>query len=164
MSEKKDIRIFIDSERYEIEMSLFAGDDTDELTPMTGSVDGEPEKMQIRTLGSFDVYDDGRVEISYDETELTGLEGSRTCVSYSRESAETVTMMRTGAVSTTLVFEKGKRHHCVYSTPYMPFEVCVRTLDVKNGLAKDGTLFIDYIVEIRGARAERTKFSMTVME
>ena len=46
----------------------------------------------------------------------------------------------------------------------MPFEVCVRTLDVKNELAQKGTLFIDYIVEIRGARAERTRFSMTVME
>ena len=163
MKEKKDIRIFIDSERYEIEMSLFS--EGDELIALSdGEEHSEPETMQIRTLGSLGVYDDGRVEIAYDETELTGLEGSRTCVSFDSGNIGTVTMLRTGAVSTTLVFEKGKRHHCVYSTPYMPFEVCVRTLDVKNELAQKGTLFIDYIVEIRGARAERTRFSMTVME
>ena len=164
MREKRDIRIFIESERYEIESSLFAGDDVDVLDPLCE--DGEvakPERMQIKTHGSLEVYD-GRVEIAYDETELTGLEGSRTCVSYGTADVGTVTMLRTGAVSTTLVFEKGKRHHCVYSTPYMPFEVCVRTLDVKNELAQRGTLFIDYIVEIRGARAERTRFSMTVIE
>ena len=82
----------------------------------------------------------------------------------SADAKEMVSMIREGVVSTALVFEGGKRHHCVYNTPYMPFEVCVNTLSVENKLEKDGTLFLDYLVEIRGAKAERTKFEMKIIE
>lgn len=165
MSAKRDIKIFIKSERYEVDASLFSEElSQDILYAVAERESAEPEKMQIKTEGTFTVTDDGKVQISYDESELTGMEGSSTVVSFDMREPDTVTMIRTGAVSTTLVFEKGKRHHCVYSTPYMPFEVCVRTLDVANGLGDGGKLSIDYIVEIRGARAERTKFSMRIMD
>ena len=165
MSAKRDIRIFIKSERYEVDASLFSEELEQDAVRMFPERDSaEPEKMQIKTEGAFTVTDDGKVQISYDETELTGMKGSSTVVSFDMKEPNTVSMIRTGAVSTTLVFEKGKRHHCVYSTPYMPFEVCVRTLDVVNALVDGGKLSIDYIVEIRGARAERTKFSMRIMD
>ena len=123
----------------------------------------EPEKMQIKTEGKFSI-DGTRAQLCYDESDLTGMEGSQTCVSFDMREPQIVTMIRTGAVSTTLVFERGKRHHCMYNTPYMPFEVCVHTLQVRNGIADGGLLELDYIVEIRGARAERTKFSMRIMD
>ena len=75
-----------------------------------------------------------------------------------------VTMTRDGIVSATLVFEEGKRHHCIYKTPIMPFEVCVKTKTVTNNLEVNGELELDYIVEIRGAKAERTKLQMTYFE
>lgn len=164
MEEKKDVKIYINSVRYEVEASLFT-EETDEQTVFLPSADGdaEPEKTQIKTHGVRCVKD-GRTEISYEETELTGMEGSRTIISYTMADKGVVTMMRTGAVSTALVFEKGKRHHCVYQTPYMPFEVCVRTLEVKNDIDTTGCMELDYIVEIRGARAEHTKFSIRVIE
>lgn len=165
MSAAKDIKIYIDSTRYEVEASLFSGDDDgDGLLNMLQNVgEPEPEQMQIKTLGKLST-DNGKIEISYDETELTGMQGSSTVIVFEKNDKGTVTMMRTGQVATALVFEKGKRHHCVYSTPYMPFEVCVHTLDIKNDIDTKGTLDIDYIVEIRGARAERTKFSMQISE
>ena len=164
MEEKKDVKIYINSVRYEVEASLFT-EETDEQTVFLPTDDGdaEPEKTQIKTHGVRCVKD-GRTEISYEETELTGMEGSRTIISYTMADKGVVTMMRTGAVSTALVFEKGKRHHCVYQTPYMPFEVCVRTLEVKNDIDTTGCMELDYIVEIRGARAEHTKFSIRVIE
>ena len=75
-----------------------------------------------------------------------------------------VSMIREGAVSTVLVFEEGKRHHCIYNTPIMPFEVCVHTMKVENKLVDEGWLDLDYIVEIRGAQAERTKFRMEILK
>lgn len=164
MSREKKVRIFINSERYETDEQLFSEDGGDMCECESDGDCNEPERLQIRTEGSFAATADGRHEIAYDETELTGMEGAKTIMSYGARERDTVTMIRTGSVSTTLVFEKGKRHHCVYTTPYMQFEVCVRTLEVKNGLADGGELYIDYIVEIRGARAERTKFHMSVME
>ena len=162
---EKDIKIYIDSTRYEVEASLFSGEsDEDELLQIIENAAApEPEKMEIKTLGRL-VSDSSKTEISYDETEITGMQGSSTVIFFDKKDIGTVTMMRTGQVSTALVFEKGQRHHCVYSTPYMPFEVCVHTLDIKNHLDGEGTLDIDYIVEIRGARAERTKFSMRISE
>lgn len=165
MSEKKDVRIFINSVRYEIDSSIFEDGLSENVFSDTADTkQAEPEKMQIKTRGTFEIKDDGRAEIVYDETELTGMEGSQTVISFDTEKSGTVTMLRTGSVSTTLVFEKGKRHHCMYSTPYMPFEICVRSFEVNNRIADGGTLLIDYVVEIRGARAERTKFSMRIME
>ena len=92
------------------------------------------------------------------------MEGSTTAVSFLRSQSGIVSMTRSGAVSTVLTFEAGKRYHCVYKTPYMPFEICVRTLKVENLLMTMGTLDIDYVIEIRGARAERTKFRMQLLK
>ena len=163
MDEKKDVRIYINSVRYEVEASLFSDVDGEELLELFDCEEGdpEPERTQIKTLGNFAV-NGNVVEVSFDETALTGMEGSRTTVSFDKRTPEIVSMLRTGSVSTALVFEKGKRHHCVYNTPYMTFEVCVHTLDIQNDILDSGTVNIDYIVEIRGARAERTKFSMRV--
>lgn len=103
-----------------------------------------------------------RVVISYDESELTGMQGSRTEVGFDLDSPELITMMRTGSVTTALVFEKGKRHICTYRTEYMPFEICVNTKDVKNDLLVSGVIELDYIIEIRGAQAERTFFRIEI--
>ncbi len=165
MAAARDIRIYINSVRYEVEASLFSDDDSEALLELFDceAGDPEPERTQIKTVGTFTV-DGERAEIAFDETELTGMEGSKTSVSFDMSQPGVVTMLRTGSVSTALVFEKGKRHHCVYNTPYMTFEVCVHTLDIQNSIAEKGTVNIDYIVEIRGARAERTKFSMRIMD
>ena len=165
MPQEKDIKILIESTTYEVEASLF-GDDVsvfDEISEEDIKASLEPETMSMKTFGTFGV-DGDRAQVAYEESEATGMEGSKTAVSFDIKKPGLVTMMRTGVVSTALVFEKGKRHHCVYKTPYMPFEICVKTLDVKNHIMDTGRLELDYIIEIRGAKAERTKFSMKIAE
>lgn len=164
MSFKKEIRIKIKSVRYEVEASLFSGEDSEDvITLRADDEDNTPETIEINSVGTL--YDNGdRVEISYEETEATGMEGSVSSVSFLRSESGIVSMTRSGAVSTVLTFEAGKRYHCVYKTPYMPFEICVRTLKVENLLMSMGTLDIDYVIEIRGARAERTKFRMQILK
>ena len=157
----EEVRIRIRSVRYEVEASLFS--EEDEALRIRTSGEPEPETIEIHSVGIFSEQD-GRVELSYDETEVTGMEGSRTAVSFAAAQAGIVSMIREGAVSTVLVFEEGKRHHCIYNTPIMPFEVCVHTLKVENRLADEGWLDLDYIVEIRGAQAERTKFRMELLK
>ena len=72
-------------------------------------------------------------------------------------------MLRNGTVRTALVFEEGRRHICIYETPFMPFEVTVETDCVQNRIPEDGTLALSYTVEIKGASAEHTDFRMTVL-
>lgn len=157
----EEVRIRIKSVRYEVEASLFS--ENDEVLQLRTGGDPEPETLEINTVGTYGERD-GRAELSYDETEVTGMEGSRTAVSFAPEQAGVVSMIREGAVSTVLVFEEGKRHHCIYNTPIMPFEVCVHTMRVENKLSDEGWLDLDYIVEIRGAQAERTKFRMEILK
>ena len=160
--QKKEIRIKIHSELYEIDASLFSDDDIDTDNIPVSEESPEPEIMDINSFGNY--VDDGeRISISYNESEATGMEGSLTTVTFLKSDPSVVSMIRSGLVSTTLVFEEGKRHHCMYKTPFMPFEVCIRTIKVDNTMIGFGSLSLDYIVEIRGAKAERTRFSFQIL-
>ncbi len=167
MHTEKEIRIRLKSVRYEVEASLFSSAidaiEAEEYPFVENHRDGEPEIIEINSIGRQS-DSEGRIQISYDETEVTGMDGSTTAVSFMREQPKVVSMIREGAVSTALVFEVGKRHHCVYHTPFMPFEVCVHTLKVENRLLEEGYLDLDYVIEIRGAQAERTKFRMEILK
>ena len=165
---KKDIRMKIKSIRYEMPELLFSQLSSElagelEIAIPEGLCDSLGEELEVNTNGTLS-FEDGRIELSYDETELTGMDGSTTAISFSEDCPSLISMVREGSVSTALVFEQGKRHRCAYNTPYMPFELCVHTLKVDNKLSTDKTIFIDYIIEIRGAKAERTKMEITYFE
>lgn len=123
--------------------------------------DNGEELIELVLEGELSV-EDGRVTVSYEETELTGMAGSTTTLSFDRDNPQLVTMMREGEVQTVLVFEQGRQHFCTYQTPYMPFEICVRTYRIVNELLESGFIYLDYTLEIRGARLERNKFTMEI--
>ena len=131
---------------------------------LTAAPEEENVLLEIRTQGILTREEDGRISLSYDETELTGMEGSTTTVTFAENDPSTVTMLRYGSVTTTLVFEQEQRHICVYETPIMPFEICIYARKVENGLTMDGGhILLDYLIEIHGAKAERTLFELTVV-
>ena len=153
----KKVRVKIVTERFPLSGSLFEGKGVSEASKGEGS-----ERMEVMTQAAY--LDDGaRVSISYEESEATGLEGSRACISFHKHEPGLISMTRTGSVKTALVFEQGRRHHCVYQTPIMPFEVCVHTSKVQNALESEGVLKLDYAVELRGAQAERSKMTLTLL-
>ena len=164
---KKSIRIKLTSLREASNDHFFDSlleDDIDMFEEQELSIEEEPEgPIEMFSEGELYITDE-RVIIAYDESELTGMEGSHTQVRFERAQAGLVTMMRNGSVNTILVFEEGKRHICAYQTPYMPFEICVFTKSVKNTLLDDGKIELDYIVEIRGAQAERTQFKIEIFD
>ena len=160
----KKVRVQIITARYEVKGSLYnsamADVPSDAVAPPL--FHGETEHMEMTVEGRY--HDNGtRVCISYKESELTGMEGSTTSVSFHKSEPQTISMLRDGSVKTALVFEPSKRHLCVYQTPIMPFEVCVYTRSVRNEIETEGVLEMDYTVELRGAQAERTKFFMRVL-
>ena len=129
----------------------------------TQEADGDKDKIELITEGNFYKKGDDYY-VTYKESELTGMEGSHTQVRFERANPGLVTMMRNGSVNTILVFEAHKRHICTYQTPYMPFEICVFTKSINNSLLENGKIELDYIVEIRGAQAERTRFTIQIFE
>ena len=120
-----EVRIKIRSVRFEVEASLFSSDEYDGTEEFCEIESAEPETVEINTIGML-TERDGRVEVSYKETEVTGMEGSTTAVTYMKGQEGIVSMLREGVVSTALVFEEGKRHHCVYNTPFtIGFYTCL---------------------------------------
>ena len=152
----KKVRVRIVTDREELLESLFDG------VRHEDAPSAEREHMEMTVEARY--HDDGeRVSIAWDESDASGMQGSRTNVSYQKNAKGVVTMLRTGAVKTALVFERGQRHHCVYQTPLAPFDVAVATNAVKNEIEESGTLMLDYAVELRGGTCERTKMCMTVL-
>lgn len=168
---KEYVSVSITSERSAVKADLFDAVYQKEIAELTEDVsimvpeqleqEQEGEVLEMITEGLVRVRS-GRVEIVYDEGELSGMEGSRTVISYAKGEPQTVSMIRTGAVSTVLVFERGVRHLCNYETPYMPFQIGVFALAVDNRLESDGEICLDYLIEIRGAQAERCKMTLKV--
>lgn len=168
---KEYVSVSIVSERSAVKANLFDAvyekqiseldEDVEIMLPERLEDEQDCETLEMITEGIVRVRS-GRVEIVYDEGELSGMEGSRTTVSYAKNEPRTVSMIRTGAVSTVLVFERGVRHLCTYETPYMPFQIGVLALSVDNRLESEGEIVLDYLIEIRGAQAERCKMTMKV--
>ncbi len=161
----KRVRVRIETERYEVGGSLFYPPMPPSYTPPEEEENvscAEADRVELLTEARY--RDDGtRVSISYEEGELSGMKGSTTTLSFTKNEPGLLSMTRTGAVRTALLFECGRRHTCIYNTPLMPFEVCVATRKVQNEIETGGTLYLDYLVELRGAEAEHTKFKLTIL-
>ena len=173
MLTKQELMITIKTVRQGISVPLFSEDgepneavDEENLPNEEENEDYDPEfdgpeEAEIMMEGRL-IKTSTRAELVYEEGELTGMEGSTTKIAFRLDDPELVTMMRGGAVSTALVFQPHQRHVCVYNTPFSAFEVCVHTLEVRNELLEKGEMYLDYLIEIHGAKTERCKMTLTV--
>ena len=83
---------------------------------------------------------------------------------FDKKTPGLVSILREGAVSTALVFEEGRRHLCVYETPYFPIELCVNTLSLENTLTYNGGFIrAEYLVEMNGILAEKTIITISLL-
>ena len=90
----------------------------------------DSEVIELITDGTF--YQKlGKFFIRYNESELTGLEGVTTTITIDNDM---VSLLRTGALTSELVFEKGKRHISLYNTEDGAFTVTVNTSQINNTL------------------------------
>lgn len=123
--------------------------------------DGENrEQTELISEGKYEKLPDG-YKISYEESEATGYEGSTTALSVL--DGKKVIMERSGAVSSNLIVEMGKKHHCVYGTPYGDFMVGVNATSVISTLNDDGgKLDFKYVVDINSSYAGDFEISIEV--
>ena len=179
MLSRRNVMIWIHTSRRGISIPLFRlggeaepddgetpedeEDMPDELPDWEEDSGDEPEQADLLMEGKL-VTTSRRAELVYEESELTGMEGAVTKICFEQNSPGLVSMLRSGTVSTALVFEAGRRHICVYHTPFSCFEVCVQTLEVQNRLLEEGTLFLDYLIEIHGLRTEHCRMNLRICD
>ena len=94
----------------------------------TQEIDGEePEVMELQTEGTLQTFRD-RTELSYAETEMTGLEGVTT--SFVLYGKERIVLRRTGdKLSNEMCFMLGEKHNSLYE---MEFGTLLLTVEARR--------------------------------
>lgn len=120
----------------------------------------EPEHIDLMTEAKL--YErNGKYYITYDETELTGLEGTRTMV---KMDGATVSMIRTGTYPSELLFAEDQRHVGLYQTEFGALTISTHTRRLDNTIGENGgVLEIEYTIEVDNSMVGHHRFRMTVV-
>ena len=74
----------------------------------------DPDSTELMTEGTMVLTEDG-MRLSYQESELTGMEGTTTTFEI---TGKRVILRRTGTTNSQMVFEEGMQHTSLYETPF----------------------------------------------
>ena len=124
--------------------------------------DNESDSIELITDGEYLYSESGETTFTYMESELTGLEGTRTSFTV---SPNTVTMLREGKLNSRMIFEEGKKHIFLYDTPFGAATMGVNTHHLASELGeKGGEMEIDYILDFEHAVIGHNKFKINIRE
>ena len=124
--------------------------------------DAEDETVELVTEGCLERDGEDGYTLSYQESEVTGLEGTLTTFQIEKDR---ITLMRVGEVNSQMVFEQGRRHLSMYNTPYGAMSIGVSTKRMEASMQPNGgRIEIDYAIEIDHAVAGENLFRITVKE
>lgn len=89
----------------------------------------------------------GKYYVSYEESELTGLTGTKTTV---KLDGKNVSLIRTGTYPSQMIFAENQRHVGLYQTPVgTSMTIATHTSRVENTVGENGgALILDYTIEV----------------
>lgn len=121
-----------------------------------------PDETELMTEGSMTIAGDGGIILEYQETELTGMEGTTTRFTI---RDDTVTLTRAGGVNSQMIFQRGKRHSSLYETPWgtMTVDIATTTLAYRLG-SQGGVLEIKYTIAVDHQVTGENQFKIRVRE
>ena len=121
--------------------------------------DTEPDSIELMTEGVLELTREGMV-LSYQESELTGLEGTTTAFEI---RGPQVILSRTGNVNSQMVFEEGKQHTSIYETPFGELAIDIQTSRLRHSLSERGGLMdLRYSISVDHAVTGRNAFKIRV--
>lgn len=103
----------------------------------------EPEVIELVTDGTME-FRNGGWDISYEESELTGLAGVTTTF---RVEPGKVTLDRKGALNSQMIFQEGVPHDSLYQMPFGALMLTVKATSVYFDIVPDGGV-IDLVYQI----------------
>ena len=122
----------------------------DVIISITGTQDapqGEDNTIELVTEGKY-CFKDGRGKLTYMESELTGMAGTKTSFTFSPDE---VVLSREGTLTSCMIFRQGT--------------MGLDTHSIRSTLGeKGGEMEIDYIVDFDHAVVGRNKFKINVRE
>ena len=119
----------------------------------------DPEVIRLDTEG-FMEFRNGGWDITYEESELTGLSGVTTTF---RVEPEKVTLLRTGALSSTMVFQEGVAHDSLYRMEFGTLMISVKATRVFFDLVEDGgSIDLVYSIVIENTEAGTIDYHLDI--
>ena len=110
----------------------------------------EPDVIELVTEGTME-FRAGGWDISYEESELTGLAGVTTTF---RVEPGKVTLTRKGALNSQMVFQEGVSHDSLYQMPFGALMLTVKASFVYYDIVPDGgTIDLTYQINIENTEA-----------
>jgi uncharacterized beta-barrel protein YwiB (DUF1934 family) len=123
--------------------------------------DEEPDSLEFSTDGKY-LFRDNVGCLSYQESEVTGLEGTRTSVTILPDQ---VVVDRDGTVKSRMIFKEGSKSSFLYSTPFGQATMGVDTRRIRQNVNESGgQVEIDYVVDMEHAVVARNRFSITIRQ
>ena len=128
---------------------------------INGYDDEDPDSLEFSTDGQY-LYRDNVGCLSYWESEVTGLEGTRTSVTILPDQ---VVVDRDGAVKSRMIFKEGSKSSFLYTTPFGQATMGVDTRRIRHNVNEaGGQVEIDYVVDMEHAVVARNKFQITIRQ
>ena len=119
----------------------------------------DPDATELMTEGTLTVTGE-ELRISYEETALTGMEGTTTTFAV---RGPRVILSRTGTVNSQMVFEEGKQHTSLYETMFGELTVDIQTSRLRHKLSERGGIMeIKYSIAVEHTVTGRNAFKIRV--
>jgi len=119
------------------------------------------DTVELVTDGEY-TYENGHGRLTYMESELTGMEGTKTSFIFSPTE---VVLSREGSLTSRMVFREGQKNTFLYDTPFGSATMGLNTHKITSSLGpKGGDMEIDYIVDFDHAMVGRNSFHINVKE
>ena len=121
--------------------------------------DQEPEVIELTTEGTMEKQKEVW-ELSYEESDLTGLAGVTTTF---RVGPRGVVLKRTGNIENQMIFMEGRKHESLYRLDFGALMLTVQATKVHSSLCeKGGTVDIHYNIEIEDTSAGTVQYHVQV--
>ena len=121
--------------------------------------DQEPEIIELTTEGTMERQKEVW-ELSYEESDLTGLAGVTTAF---RVGPRGVVLKRSGKIQNQMIFMEGRRHESLYQLDIGALMITVKATSVKSALdEKGGTVDILYNIEIEDTAMGSMEYHLSI--
>lgn len=119
----------------------------------------ENDIIEVQTPGEYFKKDD-KYYAEYEETEISGMEGTTTILEINPEK---VVLMREGTTTAKMEFEKNNKYTTLYNTPYGALELIISTRNIKVDIDDNGgNIYIDYDMSVAGQASHNTELSINI--
>jgi len=117
------------------------------------------DTIELITGGEYS-HGENETILSYMESEMTGMEGTKTTIQI---RPDVVVLRREGTTSSNMVFEEGKKHIFLYETPYGAMSMGVDTHRIHTGISEaGGDVEIDYTLDMDNRTVSKNTFKINV--